>query len=54
MVHVRSSDHLAARRPDIVTYLRMPGATHVGSWNADPNAYDRAVTGFLTRVMQPE
>ena len=30
-------------------YLEVPGAEHTGSWNADPAAYERAVTNFPGR-----
>ncbi len=47
---VSTSDALAAARPDLVTYVRTPGAGHVRSWNADPEAYESAVRGFLRGV----
>ncbi len=34
-VHIRLSERLAAGRPDIVTYVRVPGAAHLTSWNAE-------------------
>lgn len=33
------SDALAARRPDLVRLVAVPGAGHVGSWNVDPDGY---------------
>lgn len=47
VVPVASSDLLAEARPDLITYLRMPGAGHVTAWNADPRGYEAALTGFL-------
>ena len=46
-VPIKSSDRLAEARPDIVTYIRVPDATHVRSWNMDPDAYETAVRNFL-------
>lgn len=50
-VPVASSDALAEARPDLVTYVRVPGAVHVGAWNADPAAYDAAVRAFLAEIL---
>jgi alpha-beta hydrolase superfamily lysophospholipase len=47
VVPVTSSDLLAEARPDLVTYLRVPGAGHVTSWNADPESYEAALADFL-------
>ena len=49
-VPVGTSDALAEARPDIVTYVRVPGAGHVRSWNAGPAAYEEAVRKFLGRL----
>ncbi len=49
-VPVATSDALAEVRPDIVTYVRVAGAGHVRSWNADPAAYEVSVKDFLQRV----
>jgi pimeloyl-ACP methyl ester carboxylesterase len=46
-VPVATSDALAAARPDIVTYVRVAGAGHVRSWNADPEAYRTYLREFL-------
>jgi hypothetical protein len=31
--------------------LEVPDVEHTASWNADPRAYERAVTGFLDDVL---
>ncbi|AYY12867.1 alpha/beta fold hydrolase [Actinobacteria bacterium YIM 96077] len=49
-VPARSSDEYAAARPDIVTYIRPAGVGHVRSWNHDTDAYDAAVTDFLSSL----
>lgn len=45
-----TSDELARDLPELVQYEFFPHAQHVGSWNADPDRYDRAVRAFLARV----
>lgn len=49
-VPIATSEALAKSRPDLVTYVRVPGATHVRSWSMDPASYDRAVGDFLKGV----
>ena len=49
-VSIETSDALAEARPDIVTYVRVDGATHVRSWNMDPEAYEDAVRTFLQHL----
>ncbi len=46
-VPVEIGDALAAARPDVVTYVRVPDAGHVRAWNVDPERYDRALAAFL-------
>lgn len=46
-VPVATSDAFAAARPDLVEYLRVPGAGHVRAWNVDPAGYERALRRFL-------
>ena len=53
-VPVELSDGLAAARPDIVEYHRVPGAHHVGSWNLDPRAYESETHDFLVQVVTGE
>lgn len=49
-VPVELSDSLAAARPDIVRYVRVPGAGHVRAWNVDPEGYADAVRAFLAAL----
>jgi fermentation-respiration switch protein FrsA (DUF1100 family) len=39
---------LARARPDLVTYLDVPGADHTRGWNVDPERYQAALGGWLT------
>jgi len=46
------SRRLAAVAPELgwpMTYLEVPDAEHTAAWNADPAAYEDAVTRFLAR-----
>jgi len=47
-VPVEVSRTLAEKRPDLVTYVETSGE-HVGSWNADPAAYEAALRTFLSQ-----
>lgn len=52
VVPVEPSRALAAAAPALdwpMHYVEVPGVEHTGSWNADPQAYDDLVTGFLRR-----
>ena len=54
-VPVGPSRALAAVAPALgwpIRYLEVPGAEHTGSWNADPEAYEEALLGFLTEVLR--
>jgi pimeloyl-ACP methyl ester carboxylesterase len=51
MVPVTTSDHLAAALPELVTYLRVPDAGHVLSWNVDHDRYETAVREFLSNLL---
>lgn len=42
------SDALAQARPDLVTYVRVPGADHLEEWNLNPTRYDATLRAFLT------
>lgn len=46
-IPVETSDAFAIARPDIVRYVRIPGADHVRAWNHDPQAYRHSVDQFL-------
>ena len=46
-IPIETSNALANARPDIVTYHRVPDATHVRSWNMNPDRYEAAVREFL-------
>jgi dienelactone hydrolase len=51
-VPVQPSRTLAAAAPALgwpMTYLEVPDAEHTAAWNADPAAYEDAVTRFLAR-----
>jgi uncharacterized protein len=50
VVPVELSDALAAARPDIVTYLRVPDAGHVRAWNAAPDHVEMSLGAFLEAV----
>ena len=50
VIPTSTSDDLAQRRSDIVTYRRVEGAGHTRSWNADPAAYETAVREFLIKL----
>jgi pimeloyl-ACP methyl ester carboxylesterase len=50
-IPVETSDALAKARADIVSYHRVPGATHIRSWNMNPSKYEDAVRDFLRRVL---
>ena len=52
IVPIESSDMLAESRPDLVRYIRVAGAVHVGSWNQDRLAYETAVSDFLEGVTE--
>ncbi len=51
-VSIKTSKALATARPDLVTYVRVAGATHVRSWNMDPDAYEAAVASFLEDLVE--
>ena len=44
------SHKLADARPDLVSYVPVPGAGHCTNWNVDPDGWDAAVARFLLRL----
>jgi uncharacterized protein len=53
-VPVGPSRALAAAAPALdwpMEYVEVPDVEHTGSWNADPEAYEQVVTGFLAEVL---
>ncbi|OLT11944.1 peptidase [Pseudonocardia sp. CNS-139] len=53
-VPVAASRALVAAAPRLgwpMRYMEVPDAEHTASWNADPAAYEQAVTGFLADVL---
>lgn len=49
-VPISTSDKLRDAQPDLVEYLKVSGADHVGAWNKDQETYEDAVSRFLARV----
>ncbi len=49
-VPISTSDKLSDARPELVEYVRVSGAEHVGAWNKDRETYEDAVRRFLARV----
>jgi pimeloyl-ACP methyl ester carboxylesterase len=47
LVPVETSALLTQKRPDLVNYVPIPGATHGASWNLSPKVYERSVRHFL-------
>lgn len=52
VVPVELADSLAAARPDLIRYLRVPGAGHVRSWNVAPEAYEEALGSYLDEMLE--
>ena len=50
VVPIEGSDRLAAARPDLVEYVRVPGAAHVRAWETDPEGYEKALLRFLDDI----
>ncbi|HEV2087572.1 MAG TPA: hypothetical protein VGR21_04595 [Cryptosporangiaceae bacterium] len=46
-VPIATSDDLARRRPDLVREVRVAGAEHTESWNADPGDYTAQLASYL-------
>ncbi len=47
-VPISTSRALARAEPRLVDLVETEGVEHVRSWNADPQAYDAAIAGFVT------
>jgi hypothetical protein len=50
-VPISTSQRFAGAYPDLVSEVRVSGAGHVASWNADPKAYANAVRQFLGKLV---
>jgi fermentation-respiration switch protein FrsA (DUF1100 family) len=48
-VPATTSETYAAARPDLVTYLPVPGAGHVEGWTSDRDGYGEALRTFVER-----
>lgn len=46
-VPASASQALAAKRPDLVTYVPFRGARHTRLWNVDPKRWNDAISGWL-------
>ena len=51
VVDARAAHEYAGLRPDLVQLVETSGAGHTRSWNADPEAYAKALSTFLHRVL---
>ncbi len=49
-VPISTSRELEQANPELVTLVETEGVEHVRSWNADPEAYDRAVKALVDRL----
>jgi len=47
---VSGADAFARARPDVVTYVRVPGAAHLEAWNVDPGRCEASFADFLART----
>jgi alpha-beta hydrolase superfamily lysophospholipase len=52
-IPVSQSDRMAERAGANVTYIRMEGAEHVGSWNMDPEAYAAVLFKWFNENILP-
>jgi len=51
-VPIEISDSLATRWPGMLTYAPFRGATHIRSWNINPDLYEREVSRFLQDLIE--
>lgn len=54
VVPVGLSETFASSRPDVVTYHRVPDATHVTTWNHDRAGCEAALRTFLAQLSDPD
>jgi pimeloyl-ACP methyl ester carboxylesterase len=50
VIPISVSRQLEATVPRLVDLVETPAAGHVMSWNANPERYERYLTGFLSRL----
>jgi fermentation-respiration switch protein FrsA (DUF1100 family) len=50
LVPPADSRRFAQTAPGPVTYVPVPGAAHIESWNANPASYDARLRQFLGRL----
>ena len=51
-VPIEVSDSLATRWLSMLTYVPIHGATHIRSWNINPDLYDKEVSRFLQDLIE--
>jgi pimeloyl-ACP methyl ester carboxylesterase len=51
VVPIGGSERLWRLRPDLVTFLPVPGAAHAYAWNVDPERYEAALRTFFESVL---
>jgi len=51
-VPIEISDSLATRWPGMLTYAPIRGATHIRSWNMNPDLYEKEVSRFLQDLIE--
>jgi fermentation-respiration switch protein FrsA (DUF1100 family) len=50
IVPIETSETFADARPDLVKYVRVPGAGHVRAWNLNPTQYETEVREFMSSL----
>ncbi|MDP6453060.1 MAG: alpha/beta hydrolase [SAR202 cluster bacterium] len=50
IVPIETSETLAKARPDLVNFVRVPGAGHVRAWNLNPTQYEAEVREFMSSL----
>ena len=51
-VPIEVSDSLATRWLSMLTYAPIHGATHIRSWNVNPDLYEKEVSRFLQELIE--